>query len=179
MKLCKACKKPVPQKKSGTPGIQSSYCSKKCRMANLWLKKSLANRKKYFCNVCGNEIPYKYKPGRQKLTCDDICEKIWFGYMRGNIGTLMPMGSMVLENDEKEQDRLYAMTLEEMSKELNISIELVRREVSKALFKFWAIFNELYGRPDFEEPNNDCWDQLYNYIICEQDYLEDAIENLL
>ena len=170
MKLCKLCKNPVPQKKIGTQGVQSVYCSKKCRRDNQWLKRSLANRKKYFCNVCDDEIPYKYKPGRQKLTCDDVCEKIWLDYRNGTIKRLLPMGSMVLENDEKEQSRLYAMTLEEMGKELNISPQFARNEISRALFKFWAIYEELYGKPDFSEPDNDCWDQLYNYIIEEEDH---------
>ena len=170
MKSCKVCNNPVPPKPVGSGGSPKIYCSIECRRKNYWKKRSETNRKKCYCNVCGDEIPYQYQAGQRKGCCDDVCAKIWLDYRNGKIETLLPNGLMVLENDEKEQSRLYAMTLEEMGKELNISSQSARKEVSKALFKFWAVFEELYGKPDFGEPDNDCWDQLYNYIIEEEDH---------
>ena len=170
MKKCPVCNKPLPRRKnSGLPRI---YCSKKCKSIANWRRHSERNRKKYFCRACGDELAYKYQAGQQSLYCDDVCRKIGLGWRMGHTNILF--GSVVLNNNCMENDHLYAMTLREMSEELGTPIENLRIETIKALFKFKVIYEELYGKPEFSEPQNDCWDQLYNYIVSEDDHMECA-----
>ena len=84
-------------------------------------------------------------------------------------------GKVVLNNEEKERNGLYAMTYEEIAKELNEDTSTIQQDIVKALFKFKSVFEELYGKPEFDESGNDCWDQLYNYIIEEEDHAPNPI----
>jgi len=159
-KECKLCEKVFTLQYGN-----QKYCSESCkklgrnarrREGAMWYKKLKP------CRICGVGMKVTRKP---KIYCDD-CKEIAKYRNQGNISVLF--GSLTGHNNHC--DNLYAMTIGDMAKEFNISYDKMNREYVLALFKFFALFEYFYGKPDFGEPDNDCWDQLYNYIIEEEDH---------
>ena len=175
MRKCPVCKKEFPLKK--VCGKKRKYCSPACsKIANQ--KKTLENankkRKPYqprFCLLCGKELPNREGVrGVKPRYCNGECTTLYRAYRSGDVGVLF--GNLVLENDERKKNGLYVMTIKDMAEHFNQSETAMRQETGRTLFTYFAVFDHFFGKPDFDEPQNDCWDQLYNYIISEDDHME-------
>ena len=161
-------------------GKKRKYCSPECSKTanNNKTKKNARKKRKPYqdrsCLLCGNKLPnIEGVRGVKPRYCEGDCTLLYKAYRSGNVEVLF--GNLVIENDEQEKNGLYKMTIEEMAKHFNQSTTAMRQEAGRTLFTYYALFDHFYGKPEFEEPNNDCWDQLINYIACEDDHIEDNI----
>ena len=175
MRTCSVCNKEFRLKR--VCGKKRKYCSPECSKTannNKTKKNAHKRRKPYqprYCLLCGKKLPNrKGVRGVKPRYCEGECTLLYKAYRSGNVGVLF--GNLVVENDEQEKNGLYNMTIEEMAKHFNQSETSMRQEAGRALFTYFALFDEFFGKPEFEEPDNDSWDQLYNYIICEDDHME-------
>jgi len=177
MRTCQVCNKEFKLEK--VCGKKRKYCNPKCsKIANNNKTKKNYRKKRNpyqprYCLLCGKELPKREGVrGVKPRYCEGKCTTLYKAHRVGSVGVLF--GNLVVENDEREKNGLYSMTVEEMAKYFGQSETAMKQEINRALFKFKSVFDELYGKPEFSEPQNDCWDQLYNYIICEDDHMECA-----
>ena len=173
MRTCQVCNKEFKLEK--VCGKKRKYCNPKCsKIANNNKTKKNYRKKRNpyqdrYCLLCGKKLPNRVGiRGVKPRYCEGECTLLYKAYRSGNIDVLF--GSLVVENDDREKNGLYSMTVEEMAKHFNQSETSMREELNRTLFKFKSVFEEYYGKPEFDESDNDCWDQLYNYIIEEEDH---------
>ena len=164
MRTCPICHVEFEIKK--VCGKKRKYCSPECsKTANLNKTKESYQPKPYEkrnCLVCGKELPNKKGVrGVKPRHCKGECTLVYKAHRDGDVGVLF--GELVIENDEREKCGLYGATVDEMAMHFETSVDKMRIELHQALFKFKAIFEEFYGKPDFED-HFDEWDRLCNYI---------------